>query len=375
MKENEKLTEKEVRQIKKYCLMPRLVMPILGGIALMLVVIVIMQMIADIGFDARQTQYRDVLFIVVMVICGVLTVAMCCFMMIPVCGMRGKKWGKILSKLMVSQQAIQGREAAVAGMGLGALAGQMKKSDNDTISGMGTAAQVASFAAGATAAHQMSASAAANASAVADAWDIPVKKYKGLRRLCLLLPALLMIVLHIPECVMANQASQQRVADINRMEDQIELAMEQTGRKVFRPTVRSDMHAFYIQFTDEEVPYQPQVKFDIDESQLVTSLSWSVVENPDLTPEENVANLQKFMESTLVQIRSCPVNFWSEHIASDSQLTMILAEKYLQDPTAEHIHMDTYDMDMGQEETTFSFTVYRSYDGTNELHFYAKQNR
>ena len=368
MEENETLTPKEIKQIKSYCLMPQLAVPTLMSIFLMLFMMVILCMVDDIHFDARFVPYRDFLSYFAMGLAFVLLIVLICFILIPRIGMNGRKWAVILSKLQVQQQTISGRDAAIAGIGLNAMGRRMSKSDNDTVSGMGTAAQVAGAAASAVAVHQMTRGLYQNASAVAKAWNIPIKRPKAARILTLILPSLLMTALYIPEFSMSAQATQQRVDHLTQIADQIEMTMGHPDQHMFKPEVNPGMRSYSMFFREEKLPGTPEIQFDIHESGVVTELKWSMVEDPGLTPEENLEIFQNYVDSTVQQAKSCPVEFWSKDFEVGSRLQGELVQKYLQDRSIEHLYED-----VEEGNTRYVFTIFESYDGERELIFSVKE--
>ena len=96
-------------------------------------------------------------------------------------GMRKEEWQELQRRLKVRQQQSDYSAAAAGAMAMGAAGRLMQKSQNKTVRGAGTAAQVAGAVGAVATAGAMSAEIAHNAQAMAEAYGVPLPRTKGLR--------------------------------------------------------------------------------------------------------------------------------------------------------------------------------------------------
>lgn len=349
------LTPKEIKQIKRYCVLPRLATPSFLSIFLVLAVWLLMVMIDDIGFDAHFSAYREALMYVMLGIVCVLLVVVCCAALIPRFGMNGKKWKAILEKLEVHQQEIRGQEAAALGVSMNLAGNLMRKSDNDTVSGAGAAAQVAGAAMAAVAVHQMTADMARNAMAVVEAWDIPVPKYKKYRRAILLVPVLLMIALHVPEFVLSSQAKEEKKQIVAQTADQLEQAFQREDWKSSKPnTDGSTMDNYHFTSRIKDDPADRYVYITIHEDGVIMEISWHMLEDPSLSREENLEQLRAYVQESGALLQSSGAPFWTDTFETHSRLQGEVTREYLEAAPGENVFTSEED---GNTEYGLSYMV------------------
>ncbi len=207
-KQQQTLTEKEIRQIRHYCTLPVFAFPAFIDILLLCVSCVVFMFIDSVVFHGpNMSPYKMFLFLFTVGFCFVLMALMICSLLIPKIGMKGKKWQAIVAKTPVKQKKIRGEKAAVASAGLGMAGKHMSKSDDSTVAAAGAAAQVASTAAAAVSVHEMSESLMDNAEAVAKAWKIKEKTWNFSPIWLFITPCLILLALYIPEFIMSAMGS------------------------------------------------------------------------------------------------------------------------------------------------------------------------
>ena len=355
MSQKTELTPKEIKQIKRYCVMPRLATPAFLSIFLVLAVWLLMVMIDDIGFDAHAGAYRDALMWIMMGMVGVLLTVVCCTALIPRFGMNGKKWKAILEKLEVHQQEIRGQEAAAMGVSMNLAGNLMRKSDNDAVSGVGAAAQVAGAAMAAVAVHQMTADMARNAMAVAEAWNIPVPKYKRYRRAMLLVPVLLMVLLYVPEFMASSRAKEEKKLIVAQTADQLEQAFQREDWKNSKPnTDGPTMDNYHFSSRIEDDPADRYVYITIHEDGVVTEISWHMLEDLSLSREENLEQLRAYVQESGAVLQSSGAPFWTDTFETDSRLQGEVTREYLEAAPGEDVFTSEED---GNTEYGLSYMV------------------
>ena len=141
-KQETELTPKEIRQIKRYCIFPNLVLPAVIGALVMPFVGLLLSMINDIALNAQADHTTGVLYIMI----GIAVVWIIIYaygFLGPRGGMKRKKWKKILEKVTAVQISVTGDDVIVSGVGLANVGRLMRESDSETVSAAGTAAQIA----------------------------------------------------------------------------------------------------------------------------------------------------------------------------------------------------------------------------------------
>ncbi len=312
MEKTEKLTPKEIKQIKSYCVLPRLALPSLLGLILMMVLWLLLTMINDIALDAHYTPYTTVILGCLLFFFIVDIIFFSCAVLIPRCGMNGKKWRNILSKLEVYQQQIGGTEAAALGVTMGLSGNMLRRSSNETISGIGTAAQIAGAAASAATIHQMTSDVARNARAVAEAWGIPVPSYKKYKLTLLLLPSLVMTILFIPAFMHSSEAKEQKAQIVTQTMEQLTAAFTTDTRSIYSDDPYEYSKSSYnFSCHEKDDPAQRYMYIDVSETGVITNISWHMYEDASLSREENLAQLRAYVLKTEEELKASHAPIWT----------------------------------------------------------------
>ena len=204
------LSEKEKKQIKRYCAYPKIAMRALIMSFALCVLIVPLEMIDDLvfhndGFDPAGLNTAIALVAIY--------VAVFCFCALrPKFGMRGKQWLDLQNRLAV-RQTQSDRSAQVAGVLATQAAGRLlQKSDNKAAQALGGAAQVAGAVGAVSTAADMLSESANNAEAMADAYSVPVPNIKKQLIAFSIVPVLVLIAIYIPQYAQGSQETQAKIA-------------------------------------------------------------------------------------------------------------------------------------------------------------------
>lgn len=214
------LSEKEKKQIKRYCVYPKIALRALIMSFVLCVLIVPLEMIDDLVFhnDGFQPVGIDT---------GIALIALCvavfCFCALrPKFGMRGKQWLDLQNRLSV-RQTQSDRSAQVAGVLAAQAAGRMlQNSDSKAAQALGGAAQVAGAVGAVSTAAGMLSESADNAEAMAEAYGVPVPNIKKRLAAFAIVPVLILIAVYIPQYAQGNQETQDKIA---LAAEQIDLAV------------------------------------------------------------------------------------------------------------------------------------------------------
>ena len=170
------LSEKEKKQIERYCMYPKIALRALIISFVLCALIVPLEMIDDLVFHNDGFQPTGINT-------GIALIALCvtvfCFCALcPKFGMRGKQWIALQNRLAV-KQAQSDRSTQVAGVLATQAAGRLlQNSDNKMAQALGGAAQVAGAVGAVGTTADMLSESASNAEAMADAYGVPVPNIK-----------------------------------------------------------------------------------------------------------------------------------------------------------------------------------------------------
>ena len=204
------LSEKEKKQIQRYCVYPKIAMRALLMSFAICALIVPLEMIDDLvfhndGFDPAGLNTGIALI--------ALCVAVFCFCALrPKFGMRGKQWLDLQNRLAV-RQTQSDRSAQVAGVLATQAAGRLlQKSDNKAAQAVGGAAQVAGAVGAVSTAADMLSESANNAEAMAKAYGVPIPNIKKQLVAFSIVPVLVLIAVYVPQYAQGNQETQEKIA-------------------------------------------------------------------------------------------------------------------------------------------------------------------
>ena len=204
------LGEKEKRQIKRYCVYPKIALPALIMSFVLCALIVPLEMIDDLVFHNAGFQPAGLITGIVLI---ALCVAIFCFCALcPKFGMRRKQWLDLQERLAV-RQTQSDRSAQVAGVLAAQAAGRMlQNSDNKAAQALGDAAQIAGAVGTVTTAANMLSENANNAEAMARTYGVPIPNIKKQLIAFAIVLVLVLIAVYIPQYAKGNQETQEKIA-------------------------------------------------------------------------------------------------------------------------------------------------------------------
>ncbi|WP_294161986.1 hypothetical protein [uncultured Senegalimassilia sp.] len=204
------LSEKEKKQILRYCVYPKIALLALVMSFVLCALIVPLEMIDDLVF--HNDGFEPVGLNVGIALIALCVVVFCFCALRPKFGMRGKQWIDLQNRLSV-RQTQSDRSAQVAGVLATQAAGRLlQNSDNKAAQAHGGAAQVArAIGAVGTAADMLSES-ANNAEAMAKAYGVPIPNIKKKLVACAIVPVLVLIAVYVPQYAQGNQETQEKIA-------------------------------------------------------------------------------------------------------------------------------------------------------------------
>ena len=204
------LSEKEKKQILRYCVYPKIALLALVMSFVLCALIVPLEMIDDLVF--HNDGFEPVGLNVGIALIALCVVVFCFCALCPKFGMRGKLWIDLQNRLSV-RQTQSDRSAQVAGVLATQAAGRLlQNSDNKAAQALGGAAQVAGAIGAVGTAADMLSESANNAEAMAKAYGVPIPNIKKKLVACAIVPVLVLIAVYVPQYAQGNQETQEKIA-------------------------------------------------------------------------------------------------------------------------------------------------------------------
>ena len=204
------LSEKEKKQILRYCVYPKIALLALVMSFVLCALIVPLEMIDDLVF--HNDGFEPVGLNIGIALIALCVVVFCFCALRPKFGMRGKQWIDLQNRLSV-RQTQSDRSAQVAGVLATQAAGRLlQNSDNKAAQALGGAAQVAGAIGAVGTAADMLSESANNAEAMAKAYGVPIPNIKKKLVACAIVPVLVLIAVYVPQYAQGNQETQEKIA-------------------------------------------------------------------------------------------------------------------------------------------------------------------
>ena len=204
------LSEKEKKQILRYCVYPKIALLALVMSFVLCALIVPLEMVDDLVF--HNDGFESVGLNVGIALIALCVVVFCFCALRPKFGMRGKQWIDLQNRLSV-RQTQSDRSAQVAGVLATQAAGRLlQNSDNKAAQALGGAAQVAGAIGAVGTAADMLSESANNAEAMAKAYGVPIPNIKKKLVACAIVPVLVLIAVYVPQYAQGNQETQEKIA-------------------------------------------------------------------------------------------------------------------------------------------------------------------
>lgn len=361
------LTPKEIRQIKRYCMMPPLAVPAVIGALIMPFVCIILIMINDIALNAQADHTMEEISVAVGISVVWLSIYAYCFLG-PRYGIKRKKWKTILQKLDAVQSPVISDGAIITSVGLSNVGRLMQNSDSQIVSDAGTAAQIAGTAAAMAAVGKQMAQIEDHALTVARAWGIQVPSNRKYIWMLLLLPSLIMTLLFIPYF-------RESVADNNKMKETVSLRMEQMEAALQSDDMviekddpyHNKMSTCEIRFYVKDDPTERYLVVSFEENGVVEEMTWHMEEDHTMSREENLNRFMEFIDTTGEKALATAIPLWQETLAGGVSVPDSVLTEYLQAPeqkdVSAHVKLEKTDYFLSRhvmQDSTLSNSLFYS---------------
>lgn len=337
-KQEIELTAKEIRQIKRYCIFPGLVIPAVIGALIAPVVTILLIMINQIALNTQTDHDFKMLLVMVGIFVAWTCIYVCCFLG-PCCGIRGKKWKRILEKIAVAQASATGDNTISSGVGLLSAGRLMRASDSSALSAAGAAAQIAGTIQAMAVVGNQTKQVKEHALAVARMSGIRIPSVRKYQLMLSLLPSLLMILLFVP-------IFRESVLDNRQMDDIFYARMEQMEEALQDDFIvrhkddpyHSDSEKCTISFEAKNDAQAQELDVTFGVKGTIEELSWEIGEDDALSREENIQRFQEYINTTAEKILSANIPLWLEPPEHFFSMPAPVVEEFLQIPENEDPH-------------------------------------
>lgn len=365
-KQETELTPKEIRQVKRYCIFPNLVLPAILGALVMPFVELLLSMINDIALNAQEDHTTGVFYIMIGIAVVLIGIYAYGFLG-PRSGMKRKKWQQILRKVTVAQNPVTGDDVIVSGVGLANVGRLMGESDNNIVSAAGTAAQIAGSIETMAAVGKQMDQVKENALAVARMSGIKIPSVRKYQLMLFLLPSLIISILYIP-------IFRKSVLDNRQMNETIAIRMEQLEEVMqddFIVALKDDPYhrksdRCNIRFEGKNDAANPVLDVTFAEKGNIESINWSIDEDNTLSREENIRRISEFINISGAKILSTDIPLWLEPPENFLFIPDPMIQEFLQTPENEELSS------FFQQDDTSHFLsrlILNSSSFPNELHY------
>lgn len=357
------LTEHEEKLIQRYYIYPKIAITVVIMALALGVPFILLEMIDDLVFHDEEVIFWGLY--VYLGFAALYLILFCYCTLRAKLGMRKEEWQELQRRLRVRQQQSDYSAAAAGAMAMGAAGRLMQKSQNKTVRGAGTAAQVAGAVGAVATAGAMSAEIAHNAQAMAEAYGVPLPRTKGLRTVLVLLPLVILIGTYIPQYSHAHTAMQQNTLLVSQRIEEITKALDPVCEYISAddPAERYQDYGYrvigYLCGMNTDAP-KCYVYISLDSTGVLESLSYDEEIIMSLSLEENLSRIEKDFETLHRVLQKADIPTQSPELLTTYQLSEEFREAFL---------AGTYYQSIDCSEDGESTRVYWSFETESEEEF------
>ena len=285
------LSENEKKQIRRYCVYPKVALVALVMAFVTCLMLVPLEMIDDLVFHHKG--FQDTGLNVILALVAVNLVAFCFWTLRPKFGMRGKQWRALQARLAVSQQETDRSAQVAAAIGAQAAGRLLSDSDSDLAKGLGGVAQVAGAVGTVLTVADILSETSANAEAMAGAYGVPVPNARRWRVALVVLPIVIAIGAYAPQYAQASRELDARVASAAERIGAARDALAGTCARVSADDPRerykdSGYHVIGYLREREDGVQESYVYLDFDDEGTLTDVSYCTEVDVNATLEESL---------------------------------------------------------------------------------------
>ena len=292
----QQLTEQEQKRIQRYCTYPKIAAAALVMAFVACVMMLPLQMINDIAFHQKEFQAAGIYTAIALT---AIELAIFCYCALaPRFGMQGKQWKELQSRLAVAQEN-KDRSAEVAGVLAAQAAGRLlKNTDNDVARNLGGAAEIAGAVGAVATAADVLAETSNNAEAMASAYGVTIPSAKKQIIALIVIPAIVLLCVYIPQYVQGNSELQTRKAIAAEQLAITQDALEPVCARVVADDPYESYHDYgyriigYLRDNDLGAP-TAYIYLSFDADGMLTSVDYTSQIDPAASFEDNLARAEQ----------------------------------------------------------------------------------
>lgn len=357
------LTEHEEKLIQRYYIYPKIAITVVIMALALGVPFILLEMIDDLVFHDEEVIFWGLY--VYLGFAALYLILFCYCTLRAKLGMRKEEWQELQRRLSVRQSQSDYSGAVAGSLAMGATGRLMQKSQNKTVRGVGTAAEVAGAIGAVATAGAMNAEIAHNAQAMAEAYGVPLPRTKGLRTVLVLLPLVILIGTYIPQYSHAHTAMQQNTLLVSQRIEEITKALDPVCEYISAddPAERYQDYGYrvigYLRGMNTDAP-KCYVYISLDSTGVLESLSYDEEIIMSLSLEENLSRIEKDFETLHRVLQKADIPTQSPELLTTYQLSEEFREAFL---------AGTYYQSIDCSENGESTRVYWSFETESEEEF------
>lgn len=357
------LTEHEEKLIQRYYIYPKIAITVVIMALALGVPFILLEMIDDLVFHDEEVIFWGLY--VYLGFAALYLILFCYCTLRAKLGMRKEEWQELQRRLSVCQSQSDYSGAVAGSLAMGATGRLMQKSQNKTVRGVGTAAEVAGAIGAVATAGAMNAEIAHNAQAMAEAYGVPLPRTKGLRTVLVLLPLVILIGTYIPQYSHAHTAMQQNTLLVSQRIEEITKALDPVCEYISAddPAERYQDYGYrvigYLRGMNTDAP-KCYVYISLDSTGVLESLSYDEEIIMSLSLEENLSRIEKDFETLHRVLQKADIPTQSPELLTTYQLSEEFREAFL---------AGTYYQSIDCSENGESTRVYWSFETESEEEF------
>lgn len=357
------LTEHEEKLIQRYYIYPKIAITVVIMALALGVPFILLEMIDDLVFHDEEVIFWGLY--VYLGFAALYLILFCYCTLRAKLGMRKEEWQELQRRLSVRQSQSDYSGAVAGSLAMGATGRLMQKSQNKTVRGVGTAAEVAGAIGAVATAGAMNAEIAHNAQTMAEAYGVPLPRTKGLRTVLVLLPLVILIGTYIPQYSHAHTAIQQNTLLVSQRIEEITKALDPVCEYISAddPAERYQDYGYrvigYLRGMNTDAP-KCYVYISLDSTGVLESLSYDEEITMSLSLEENLSRIEKDFETLHRVLQKADIPTQSPELLTTYQLSEEFREAFL---------AGTYYQSIDCSENGESTRVYWSFETESEEEF------
>ena len=341
----QQLTEQEKKRIQRYCTYPKIAATALVMSFVACLLMLPLQMINDIAFHQKEFQPAGIYAAIALT---VIELAIFCYCALaPRFGMQGKQWKELQSRLAVAQTN-KDRSAEVAVLATQAAGRLLKNSDNDLARNLGGAAEIAGAVGAVATAADVLAETSSNAEAMANAYGVTIPSVKKQIMALVVVPAIVLLGVYIPQFVQGNNELQARKAAAAEQLTIAQDALEPVCERIAADDPYESYHDYGYRIIgylrDNDLGAQAAyVYLSFDADGMLTDVDYTSQIDPEASLADNLARVEQDIATLCAPLNGLDISVATPDLLAPCSLSDEFKQAFLGGSLYEEISIKTED--------------------------------